>query len=90
MGTGMALGFRIAAELVAAVAVGVGIGLLLDLWLETRPWFLIVFVLLGAVAGMMNVYRLATGQKKVMGYDNPPETPETDETGKGNDREQQG
>ena len=87
MNAGMALGFRIATELVAAVAVGAGIGLLLDYWLETRPWFLIVFVLLGAVAGMMNVYRLATGQKGVVGYDNPPES---DESGKGNDRERQG
>jgi ATP synthase protein I len=29
----------------------------LDSWLGTRPLFLIVFFLLGAVAGMLNAYR---------------------------------
>lgn len=56
---GMAAGFRIVVELVAAVAVGTGIGWLLDGWLGTRPLMLVVFVLLGAAAGVMNVYRTA-------------------------------
>jgi F0F1-type ATP synthase assembly protein I len=30
-----------------------------DLWLETRPLFLIVFFFLGAAAGALNVYRRA-------------------------------
>lgn len=68
-GAGMAQGMRIATELVAAVAVGVGIGLLLDSWLDTKPWMLIVFILLGSIAGMLNVYRIATGQIRVAGFD---------------------
>ena len=54
---GMAAGFRIAVELLAAIVVGAGIGWGLDQWLGTRPWLLILFFILGAVAGMMNVYR---------------------------------
>jgi ATP synthase protein I len=54
---GMAAGFRIAVELLAAIVVGAGIGWGLDQWLGTRPWLLILFFILGAVAGMLSVYR---------------------------------
>ena len=56
---GMAAGLRIVVELVAAIAVGTAAGWLLDGWLGTRPVLLVVFVLLGATAGMLNVYRTA-------------------------------
>lgn len=48
---------RIGVELLAALVVGGGIGWLLDHWFGTRPLFLIVFFLLGAAAGMLNVFR---------------------------------
>ncbi len=67
-GSGMGLGFRIAVDLVAALIVGVGIGLLLDTWLGTTPWFLIIFFFLGSAAGMLNVYRTATGQGYAVGF----------------------
>ena len=69
--SGLGLGMRIATEMVATVAVGVGIGLLLDSWLETKPWLLILFILMGATAGMLNVYRIATGQRRVAGFEQP-------------------
>jgi ATP synthase protein I len=50
---------RVGIELVAGVAVGSLIGYLLDHWLGTRPWLMIVFFFLGSGAGMMNVYRVA-------------------------------
>ena len=53
----MGLAFRIGIELVAALAVGVGIGWLLDVWLDTKPWLMVVFFFLGAGAGILNVYR---------------------------------
>ena len=54
-----ARGFRLSAELVAGVLVGAGIGWLLDRWLETLPWGMFVFALLGFTAGVLNVMRQA-------------------------------
>lgn len=57
--SGAAVGFRIAVEILAAVAVGVAIGLLLDEWLGTKPWLLILFCILGFGAALVNVMRTA-------------------------------
>ena len=69
---GMALAFRIGTELVSALVVGVGIGFLLDKWLDTTPWFLVVFFFLGAAAGILNVYRAASGFGLAPAYKAPP------------------
>ena len=53
----LGLGFRVAVDLLAGVAVGTGMGLALDRWLGTSPWFLLVFLALGFAAGMMNMLR---------------------------------
>jgi ATP synthase protein I len=55
----MARGFRLSTELVAGVLVGAGLGWLLDRWLGISPWGLIVFLLLGFAAGVLNVMRAA-------------------------------
>ena len=55
----MAKGFRLSTELVAGVVVGALIGWVLDRWLGISPWGLIVFLLLGFVAGVLNVMRAA-------------------------------
>jgi ATP synthase protein I len=55
----IARGFRLSTELVAGVLVGAGIGWLLDRWLGLSPWGLIVFLLLGFAAGVLNVMRAA-------------------------------
>ena len=65
---GAGTAFRMATDLVAALIVGVGIGLLLDYWLGTKPWFLIGFFILGAAAGMLNVYKVASGFGYAAGY----------------------
>ncbi|MDO8875443.1 MAG: AtpZ/AtpI family protein [Pseudolabrys sp.] len=54
-----ARGFRMSTELVAGVLVGAIIGWLLDRWLGISPWGLIVFLLLGFAAGVLNVMRAA-------------------------------
>lgn len=58
---GFGIAMRIGTEMVAALIVGVAIGFGLDKWLGTTPWFLVVFFFLGASAGIMNVYRTASG-----------------------------
>lgn len=55
----IARGFRLSSELVAGVIVGAIIGWLLDRLLGISPWGLIVFLLLGFVAGVLNVMRAA-------------------------------
>ena len=50
---------RLVAELVSGLVVGGGLGWLLDHWLGTAPWLLVVFFCLGAAAGIMNVFRAA-------------------------------
>jgi ATP synthase protein I len=55
----MAQGLRLSTELVAGVVVGGVIGWLLDRWLGISPWAFIVFLLLGFVAGLINLMRSA-------------------------------
>ena len=55
----MALGFRLSSELVAGVVVGAAIGWGIDYLLSTSPFGLIVFFLLGFVAGLVNLVRSA-------------------------------
>ena len=67
-GSGFGAAMRIGLEMVSALVVGVGLGLLLDNWLDTRPWFLVVFFFVGAAAGMLNVFRAAKGFGAAPGY----------------------
>jgi ATP synthase protein I len=55
----MALGFRLSSELIAGVLVGALMGWGFDRLLSTSPFGLIVFVLLGFAAGVLNVVRSA-------------------------------
>ncbi len=55
----IARGFRLSTELVAAVLVGAAIGWLIDRGLGIAPWGMIVFLLLGFAAGVLNVMRAA-------------------------------
>lgn len=55
----IARGFRLSTELVAGVLVGAGLGWLIDRMVGTSPWGLIVLLLLGFTAGVLNVMRSA-------------------------------
>jgi ATP synthase protein I len=61
--SGYAKGLRLSSELVAGVVVGAGLGLLIDRWLGISPWGLIVFLLLGFAAGVLNVARGARAEQ---------------------------
>lgn len=56
-GFGQAL--KLSSEFIAGIVVGAGLGWLIDLVAGTSPWGLIVFLLLGFAAGVLNVLRSA-------------------------------
>ena len=60
----MGSAFKLGTELVSAVAVGTIIGFILDSWFGTKPWFIILFFIIGVIAGMLNVIRVAKRMQK--------------------------
>ena len=56
---GLGIAFRLGIEITTATMIGALMGDALDRFLDTRPWFLVVGVLLGGAAGCINVYRAA-------------------------------
>lgn len=46
-------------SVVIAIAIGVYVGLSLDKWLGTAPWFFFIFLFFGIVAGFRNIYIMA-------------------------------
>jgi ATP synthase protein I len=57
--SGYAQAFKLSSEFIAGIAVGIGIGWFIDRMAGTSPWGLIVFLLLGFGAGILNVLRSA-------------------------------
>ena len=55
---GAGFGFKISTEIIAALVVGVGIGIIVDNYFNTKPIGLIIFFIFGALAGFLNVYRV--------------------------------
>lgn len=53
IGTASVMGLHI----VSGTAVGFAIGWYLDKWFGTKPWLLLIFLILGIVAGFMNMFR---------------------------------
>ena len=56
--SGAGFGFKISTEIIAALVVGVGFGLIVDNYFNTKPIGLIIFFIFGALAGFLNVYRV--------------------------------
>ncbi|MBL96156.1 MAG: ATP synthase protein I [Alphaproteobacteria bacterium MarineAlpha3_Bin5] len=63
---GLNLAFRISIELVSALGIGFGIGWLLDQLFGSQPWLMLIFVLFGGAAGILNVYRQAENQNNLL------------------------
>ncbi len=57
--TGMGRAMRLGTEFIAAILVGTAIGYFLDRWLATGPWLMLVMLLVGFAAGVLNVVRSA-------------------------------
>lgn len=49
---------RAGVEMISAFIVGILIGYGLDYWLSTKPIFIIIFAVLGMVAGIFNIWHL--------------------------------
>ncbi|MDA7564407.1 AtpZ/AtpI family protein [Pelagibacteraceae bacterium] len=53
----MGIALKMGTEFVAAVFVASFIGFHVDKWLQTTPIFIIIFFIIGSVAGILNVVR---------------------------------
>jgi ATP synthase protein I len=53
------LAWRMVIELVAGLGIGFGIGFGLDTLFGTRPWLMVIFVILGFIAGVKTMIRSA-------------------------------
>ena len=56
---GLSIAFRLGTELTVAIMIGAVMGYALDYYFETEPWFLTIGVVMGGVAGCLNVYRIS-------------------------------
>jgi F0F1-type ATP synthase assembly protein I len=54
------MAYAAALSLFFSVAALAGVGLLLDRWLESKPWFLVGGVILGAALGFYEFIRLTS------------------------------
>lgn len=75
--SGYARAVKIGSEFIAGIVVGTGLGWVIDQGLGTRPWGMIIFLLIGFAAGVLNVMR-AEGMVGPAGIRRPA-TPEDDD-----------
>jgi len=53
----LGLAWRISIELVVALVLSTGLGWVFDQWFGTTPWLMVVFLFLGAAAGINNAVK---------------------------------
>ena len=79
LNSALSVGLRIGLELVVAVGFGTGLGWLIDKGLGSRPWAMLVGLLLGFAAGLLNVWRAMNGMGLAAGYHPAPPVADEDE-----------
>ena len=57
--SGFAQAFKLSSEFIAAIFVGAAIGYGIDVYFNTTPWGMIILLMLGFAAGILNVLRAA-------------------------------
>jgi ATP synthase protein I len=62
-GSALGLATRAITELVVGIAVAMGLGWLLDRWLGTKPWLMLILLPFGFAAGVVNVMRLSQSKQ---------------------------
>ncbi|PLX73490.1 MAG: magnesium transporter [Desulfuromonas sp.] len=50
--------------MVASILIGLYIGYQLDKWLDTSPWFTLIFLLFGIISGFRNIFILSSRAMK--------------------------
>ncbi len=70
------LGFlsSIGISLVISMLIGLAMGFYLDQWLDTRPMFTLIMLLIGIIAGFRNVYILTTRELKRQQLEEQPDS----------------
>ena len=58
------IAFKMSTELVAHVVVGTIIGFILDKTFDSKPWLILIFLFLGVISGIANVFRSAKSMQK--------------------------
>jgi ATP synthase protein I len=67
------LGFlsSVGISLVASILIGLAMGVYLDRWLDTRPLFTLIMLVIGVISGFRNVYILTTRELKRQQLEEP-------------------
>ena len=55
---GLGAAYRVGIEFISGILVGLLLGYAIDHVLDTQPWGLVIMVLLGASAGLLNIFRM--------------------------------
>ncbi|MDY0190779.1 MAG: AtpZ/AtpI family protein [Desulfuromonas sp.] len=50
--------------MVASILIGMIMGYYIDRWLDTAPWFLLIFLVLGIISGFRNIFILTERELK--------------------------
>ncbi|MGB1077341.1 MAG: AtpZ/AtpI family protein [Bdellovibrionales bacterium] len=64
----MNIGMRAGSELIVGMAAGGLIGYGLDHWLDTKPIFFLIFLILGVGVGFLNIYKLSQNIGTSVGF----------------------
>ena len=62
--SGYGVGMKISLDLFSSIFVGTMIGLGIDKFFSTKPIFLLIFLVLGIIAGFYNLYKSAQNLNK--------------------------
>lgn len=73
------IAFRVGGEFISGIFVGIFFGYMVDSTFNTKPWGMIIFILLGAAAGIRNIFRLVALSEIKLNSDNSKENRSTDD-----------
>ncbi len=55
---------QIGFSIVTPILIGVFLGKIVDKWLNTQGIFTIIFIILGAITGFMNLFKMSTKNRR--------------------------